>query len=107
VAGWLNLVALVQQATRRAFAEVATYTPVGGAPVTVSGEFDERGMRVDLSTGVVVQMTGPQLCVLLSELPGGVAAVGDQVVVRGGTYTVAAPPDLDGLGQALLQLRRV
>jgi hypothetical protein len=103
---WSDLVGFPQDATRRVFAEPATYTPLVGAPVAITGEFDAAAVSVTVADGVAVQTVGPRLSVKLSTLPGGAAEVGAVLVVRGISYTVAEI-EPDGHGMALLRLYRV
>lgn len=102
----LNFDALVLAPAHAAFGEAnqgnptPVYTPQGGSPFTVDGVF-RLPSADDLTLPGVPGVTTrkPELDVRAAQLPAGITpAQGDQVVVRGVTYTVSdVRPDGMGL----------
>lgn len=98
------------------FGEAVTYTPTGGAALTVNGVFDEAYTPVDVPGDMSAISAHPVFGARVSEFPIGWTAKNAQgdVLVRlpnpalgivGGTYVVKAGKD-DGHGHARLELMR-
>lgn len=101
---WPALATLCQEATQRGYDEAATYTPPGGAAVPLGVIFDAAHQDVVLEGDIAVGSTFPAAGVLLVELPGGAAAEGAALTVRGLNFTVTEIRP-DGQGAALLKLK--
>ncbi|HVE20651.1 MAG TPA: hypothetical protein VNC39_01630 [Acidocella sp.] len=89
-----------------AFAQPATYLPARGAAVPVNGIFNRYSTleQIDNQTAMMVTVVKPTLALRLCDLPGVKLQLHDQVKVAGVLWEVAAPPEFDGHGQALLTL---
>lgn len=81
------------------FAEACT---VGG--VAGYGIFGNEHQGASASGDLVLGAQAPQLLVRASEFPA--AAKGSAVVVRGVSYVVYGPPEPDGTGLVVLNLKR-
>lgn len=83
-----------------------TYAPEVGAPVTITGIFDEQYVLVKGSADASVEALGPAVFVLLADLPG-IDVVDDDptITIRSVTYKVNERRP-DGIGGVVLQLRR-
>lgn len=86
------------------FGESALYAPARGAPVTLTGIFDEAARTLTFEEGAAVSSTRQLLGVRLADFPVGVTpAQGDRVTLRGAVYQVA-DVEPDGMGFAKLVL---
>lgn len=83
------------------FALTATYTPVGGEGVSISGIFDDGHEEVDAGGGVPFSVTAPQFHTRTADVSG--AAEGDTLAIDGVTYTIRVVMP-DGTGMTMLQL---
>lgn len=103
--------ALVLGPLNKTFGEPCTYTPAGGAPLTVNGVFDEAYTPADVPGDTSVISARPVFGARVSEFPVGWAAKnaqGDSLVrlLTGATYIVKSGKD-DGHGHARVELNRV
>lgn len=93
----------------RVHGEAYTYTPEGGAELTLGvngaalrGVFDRAGALIPLETGMLQRTGIPQLGIRLADLPEP-AKKGAKVVVRSTAYRID-DIDPDGQGYAVLIL---
>ena len=83
------------------FAEVATYTPSGGTPVTVNGIFDLEYVDIDLGGIPIAGLKAVFTCAT-DDIPGG--SEGDAISVRGVDYTImVCQPDGTGVTKLILE----
>ena len=90
-----------------AFGEPATYQPGAGAPISLTGIFNEYATdQMITDSGEMRQVSQPTLGIRVSDL-GGVPnpCRNEAVIVRGQTWQIAEPV-LDGFGHLLLKLKR-
>lgn len=100
--------ALTHAAVSDAFAEPVLYQPTGGAPLTISGVFDEAYAEVQELDGVPVSSVFPVLGVRLSQFGDTPPDSGDRLtIVRTGTTYVVNNVNPDGHGWATLPLNWV
>lgn len=81
------------------------YSPEDGDPVTVTGIFDARYLRVDAGQAGVGSVA-PAVFLRLSDLPTDPDDDEPTITVEGVTYHVDAPPEKDGQGGVRLILHR-
>ena len=65
---WAASASRLARSVRGYFGEAVTYTPLGGAAVSIRGVFDEAAATVEIQAGVPVQSTAPALTVVLADL---------------------------------------
>lgn len=85
------------------FATVATVTPQGGVPRSVTGIFDETFLNADLGE-YDLDGTRPRFTATEADLAG--LDRGDVAVIDGATFVVLTAPQTDGTGMAVLELAR-
>jgi voltage-gated potassium channel Kch len=85
------------------FGDAATYTPLAGAAVAVSGIFDAPQASRTITDMMDITAPQPQFVCRTSDMPN--AAEGDTLIVRSATYTVRAVMT-DGTGVTTLMLER-
>ena len=85
------------------FADVATYTPLGGSPVNLNGIFDNESRETDAGGNVTIVMPEPRFHIRTSDAPN--AEEGDALTVRGVDYTIRISHE-DGTGTTMLVLER-
>jgi hypothetical protein len=86
------------------FAEVATYTRVGGNAVSVTGIFDEPQASRNATDLIDITIPSPQFVCRTADVPS--AADGDAIVIRTVSYTVRVVLT-DGTGVSTLILEKV
>jgi hypothetical protein len=86
------------------FADTATYTAVGGSPVSVNGIFDAPQASRNATDLMDVTIPSPQFVCRTADVPA--AADGDEIVIRSVTYTVRVVLT-DGTGVSTLILEKV
>jgi hypothetical protein len=86
------------------FAEVATYTRVGGNAVSVTGIFDEPQASRNATDLIDITIPSPQFVCRTADVP--LAADGDAIVIRTVSYTVRVVLT-DGTGVSTLILEKV
>ena len=86
------------------FADVATYTPVGGTGVSVNGIFDEPQASRNATDLMDITIPSPQFVCRTVDVPA--AADGDQIIIRSTAYTVRVVLT-DGTGVSTLILEKV
>lgn len=86
------------------FAEVATYTRVGGSAVSVTGIFDEPQASRNATDLIDITIPSPQFVCRTADVP--LAADGDAIVIRTVSYTVRVVLT-DGTGVSTLILEKV
>lgn len=86
------------------FAEAATYTPDGGAAVSINGIFDLT--YVDIETGGGVPISGLKAVFTCKASDVAAEPEGDTVTARGVNYTIMVHQP-DGTGLTLLVLEKV
>lgn len=86
------------------FADVATYTPVGGTGVSVNGIFDEPQASRNATDLMDITIPSPQFVCRTADVPA--AADGDQIIIRSTAYTVRVVLT-DGTGVSTLILEKV
>ena len=86
------------------FADTATYTAVGGSPVSVNGIFDAPQASRNATDLMDVTIPSPQFVCRTADVPA--AADGDEIVIRSVTYTVRVALT-DGTGVSTLILEKV
>lgn len=86
------------------FAEVATYTRVGGNAVSVTGIFDEPQASRNATDLIDITIPSPQFVCRTADVP--LAADGDQIIIRTVAYTVRVVLT-DGTGVSTLILEKV
>lgn len=94
-----DLEAAVLNTTNSTFGTVATYTPIVGSPVSITGVFDNAYIEVD-----TVSSLKPVFRIVLSDLALA-PAKGDQVEINSVNYRVIAS-EVDSYGGSLLILQR-
>lgn len=85
------------------FGETATYTPVGGSAVSITGIFDNAYEAVNAGGTVPVAITQPHFVCRTADVPS--ADDGDSIVIRSVTYIVRVVMS-DGTGITDLMLER-
>jgi hypothetical protein len=83
------------------FGTAATYTPDGGAAVTINGIYEDDYEAVEAGGGVAFGITSPTFHVRTSDVAN--AAEGDTLVVSGVSYIIRVVMQ-DGTGLTMLQL---
>ena len=83
------------------FGVAATYTPSGGAAVTVNGIFDNDFIEVETGAGVGVALQQPRFQCRTADV--STAAEGDALVINAVNYTIRIVQD-DGTGMTVLVL---
>jgi hypothetical protein len=83
------------------FGVAATYTPSGGAAVTVNGIFDNDFIEVETGAGVGVALQQPRFQCRTADVSS--AAEGDALVINAVNYTIRIVQD-DGTGMTVLVL---
>ena len=83
------------------FGVAATYTPSGGASVTVNGIFDNDFIEVETGAGVGVALQQPRFQCRTADV--STAAEGDALVINAVNYTIRIVQD-DGTGMTVLVL---
>jgi hypothetical protein len=83
------------------FGVVATYTPSGGAGVTVNGIFDNDFIEVETGAGVGIALQQPRFQCRTADVSS--AAEGDALIVNAVNYTIRIVQD-DGTGMTVLVL---
>jgi hypothetical protein len=86
------------------FADVATYTAVGGSPVSVTGIFDAPQASRNATDLMDITIPSPQFVCRTADVPA--AADGDEIVIRTVAYTVRVVLT-DGTGVSTLILEKV
>jgi voltage-gated potassium channel Kch len=86
------------------FGAAATYTPVGGAAVTVNGIFDDPQASRNATDMLDITIPAPQFVCRTSDVPN--VAEGDSLVVGGVSYIIRVTLT-DGTGVSTLLLERV
>lgn len=86
------------------FADTATYTPVGGSSVSVTGIFDEPQASRNATDLIDITIPSPQFVCRTVDVP--TAADGDQLIIRTIAYTVRVVLN-DGTGVSTLILEKV
>lgn len=86
------------------FAVSATYTPTGGAAVTINGILDNETVPVETGGYVAVHEEQPRFTCRTQDLTGLVE--GSSLVVSGVSYSIRAWVH-DGTGVTILQLEKV
>ena len=81
----------------------ATYTPQGGAGVSIDGIFDEDLIEVDAGGGVGIAMQQPRFVCRTADVSN--ARDGDTMLVQGYYYNVRIVQD-DGTGMTTLILEK-
>lgn len=86
--------------------EVFTYTLAGGGVTPINAIFDDEALQIALGGNVDLSDTGPQVLVVLADLPDGHAR-GDTLtrVATGDVYT-RQTKEPDGTGMAVLRLEK-
>ena len=85
------------------FGVSATYTPAGGASVTIAGIFDNDFVALDTAGGVAVAMQQPRFLCRTAQVAA--AKEGDALTVDTVGYTIRVVED-DGTGITTLVLER-
>lgn len=85
--GWRDLTEQVMESCEATFGEEITYTPNGGAPLTIRAIVDMEFEQVDPQTGAIVSSNQPMIGVKDSDLDF-VPTPGDTCVVRDKNYRV-------------------
>ena len=83
------------------FGVAATYTPSGGAAVTVNGIFDNDFIEVETGAGVGVALQQPRFQCRTADV--STAVEGDALVINAVNYTIRIVQD-DGTGMTVLVL---
>jgi len=83
------------------FGVAATYTPSGGAGITVNGIFDNDFIEVETGAGVGVALQQPRFQCRTADVAS--AAEGDALVINAVNYTIRIVQD-DGTGMTVLVL---
>ena len=86
------------------FADTATYTPVSGSAVSVTGIFDEPQASRNATDLIDITIPSPQFVCRTVDVPA--AADGDQLIIRAIAYTVRVVLN-DGTGVSTLILEKV
>lgn len=84
------------------FADEVEYTPQGGEPVCIYGQFQNEFVELDLATPGVGS-SQPMIYVKSADVTN--AKDGDALNIGGVAYQVAGSPEPDGEGVTLLKLR--
>lgn len=85
------------------FGVAATYTPSGGAGVSINGIFDNDFIEIDAGGGVGVAMQQPRFHCRTADVSS--AAEGDALVVDSVNYIIRIVQD-DGTGMTMLVLEK-
>lgn len=84
------------------FGETATFTPSGGAGVSVTGILDNDYEAVDAGGSVSFAVTRPRFVCRSSDIPA--AADGDTLTIGGVAYTIrVVMPDGTGMTELMLE----
>ena len=86
------------------FADTATYTPVGGSPVSVNGIFDAPQASRGATDLMDITIPSPQFVCRTADAPS--AADGDEIIIRSVSYNVRVVLT-DGTGVSTLILEKV
>lgn len=86
------------------FADVATYTPVGGRPICVNGIFDAPQASRNATDMMDITIPAPQFVCRTADVPN--AADGDAIVIRSVNYQVRVVLT-DGTGVSTLVLEKM
>jgi hypothetical protein len=103
---WLDIADGVNKTVRDVFADAVSYRSVAGVTTALSGVFSHTYEEVLPDQGASVVSAKPNLWLRLADLPAP-PAEGDRFTVRGVTYGVEEPPQIDGTGGATLIGKRV
>jgi hypothetical protein len=86
------------------FADAATYTAVGGSPVSVLGIFDAPQASRNATDLMQITIPSPQFVCRTADVPA--AADGDEIIIRATAYNVRVVLT-DGTGVSTLILEKV
>lgn len=84
--------------------DLAAYLTAFGQPVTVGGVAGSAVFDEGYAEAFGVASAGPQLTAAAADFPA--AATGQAVTVGARTFKIAAPPEPDGTGMAVLRLHK-
>ena len=79
------------------FGEPVAWHPAAGPPLAVTAIFDATYLQVKWNGEQDISTRRPRLGCRVTDL-GGPPAEGDLFIIRGRSYTVAEPPQADGIG---------
>lgn len=108
MASFDELVSAVDRATMRVFGErvPVVYEPEDGAPVEVTGIYDEQYVLAKGAAEAGVETLGPAVFIRLEDLPADPEEDEPTLTIRGKTYRVTERRP-DGMGGIVLALRIV